>query len=329
MTQFIPQVSRTSAPCTNQYLVAEPYDPTAECQASQHPRAPLTSKVHVFHQPFQISSAFGLDANLDERPYNIIIRSADGIIFAVHLHRLRNASNNGFAGLLLRSDLQPTHDSPLGLIVTEAHDVLNVVLHTIYGLSCDAYRPSTECLTASIDALTKYGILPLQRYLARNASPLFRTFVHNAVTHPVEIYSLAAHHNLEDLAIAASAYTLTLSLHSISQPLATQMGVFYLHRLHKLHSSLIDNLRALVERRLNPHISKPYCTAEQRRRVSDALYSAGMEVVFHATPAISSADISSVMSQVGDTTECPDCKEGVNTHIQLLTTTWMRFSRTI
>lgn len=207
--------------------------------------------------------------------------SSDMLFFAVHHHRLIDASLNNFWQLLV-PEIEPTVDAPLTITVYEVSDVLNVVLHCVYGLSCDTYEPSFECLCLSVSALEKYGLPPSQ-HVARN-TPLFNTFLTYAALYPIETYALAASHALEDLAVTTSSYTLNVKVYDIPQDLADAIGPSYLHRLHRLHASRMTALKALLDERLYPHVTKPYCSVEQRQVVSRAYQLAGTQVYYSATP---------------------------------------------
>ena len=171
------------------------------------------------------------------------------------------------------------------VLAAERSDVLNVVLHSLYGLSCDAYHPSFDCICASFPSFTKYGLTPLSRYL-RRGTPLFNTFLLHAPLHPIQAYTLAASLHLEDLAVAASSYTLNLNLqHSILPDDADRMGERYLFRLYKLHTGRMDDLRAILQRtKLYPHIAGPHCSVEKRKEASFAYGLACAQVWHDASP---------------------------------------------
>ncbi len=63
----------------------------------------------------------------------------------------------------------------------------------------------------------------------------------------MEIYALAASREFEDLAVAASPYTLRMSVNHIAAPLVDRMGLQYLLRLYKLHGNRTSRLRSLLD----------------------------------------------------------------------------------
>jgi hypothetical protein len=161
--------------------------------------------------------------------------------------------------------------------------VLNVVFHAIYDISVDNYSPSFECLLAAVNALKRYGIIPLSHTISRGM-PLFNTILNRAISHPMETYALAASEGLEDLAVAASSYTLHLRLYRVPQDLIDKIGTQYIQRLYALHGTRMEMLKELLDKKLFPHVGKPYCSAEQRQVVSRALQLAGAQVMYNATP---------------------------------------------
>ncbi|KAI0791651.1 hypothetical protein BC629DRAFT_1593236 [Irpex lacteus] len=274
----------------------------------------------------QVSNTFYAQAHLDASPPNVVLVSSDEIFFLVHYHRLVSASSNSFGGLLAAS-MDPSGGDPLTFAVPEPSDILNVVLHCIYNLSCDNYHPTFEGLSASLPSLEKYG-LALPDYLARG-TPLYNTILNFAPFRPLETYTLAASHALEDLAVAASAYTLHIKVHSIPHNLADQMDVSYLQRLHHLHRSRISRLKALLDESPFPHEEKPYCSVEQRQVLSRAYHFAGSQVFYDATPATSRSGIEMVMRGLIEALSCPDCKASLTTHVDEMVKKWMLFTRTI
>lgn len=180
-------------------------------------------------------------------------------------------------------------DIPTTLIVPEHSDVLSVVLHTAYGMTCDGYTPSLQCLEVALHAMRKYG-LTAQRYISPG-NPLYKTILDHAPRQPIEVYALAGANNLEQLAIAASSSTLSLKLHrSISPVLAEKMGALYMDRLYRLHGSRMDVLKQLLDRAVFPHFAKPYCSIEYRQVVHRAYRLATTQVFYDATPGKPAVD---------------------------------------
>ncbi|KAI0342281.1 hypothetical protein BDW22DRAFT_1429140 [Trametopsis cervina] len=289
-----------------------------------------TSEVTVIDSSatIQVSDAFNFNTNIDGTPLNAILVSIDRVVFVAHFHRLRSASDNSFGGLLTSSDADPTRQNPITMSLPEHSYVVNVMLNTLYGIACDHYKPTFECLAAAVEAMRKYGMLPLDRYISRG-TPLFNTLLDYAFLRPIETYALAGANHLEDLAVASSGYTLHLKLYQIAPELADKMGTRYLQRLHSLHSSRVDTLKSLLDVRIYPHVARSYCSVEQRQVISRAVQLGAAQVFYAASPATSRAGIESIFSGLVNSIECPDCKESVEAHIKDLVTKWTLVERTI
>jgi hypothetical protein len=175
---------------------------------------------------------------------------------------------------------------------SESSEVLNIVLCGVYEISCDKHNPTFECIVDAISAFKKYGLTPLRRFVSP-PKPLYHTLLYHAPLRPLETYALAAEFELEDLAVASSAYTLPLNLALLSEDLALKMGSVYLHRLHRLHGARMDALRELLDRAIYPHVAKPYCSIEKRREFSKAYDLACAQLYYDAFPGQSHRLLSS------------------------------------
>ncbi len=224
------------------------------------------------------------NGQLDSRTGNalpdVVIRSSDNIYFAVHARRLLSTSKNGFANLLTANP-SPTTTSPAQIVVAEPADVLNVVLHTVYELSADAHRPSLQCLRATLQALEKYNITPLDQYITTD-TPLFNTILALATAHPFETFGLASQYKLEALAVAVSSRTLTTKMHTMNADVAGTINVMYLQRLYGLHQARRDGMKAINATPIL-HDNLPNCgNAKQQETWLDFQYACG--TLFMAAP---------------------------------------------
>ncbi|EEB98537.1 hypothetical protein MPER_01932, partial [Moniliophthora perniciosa FA553] len=76
-----------------------------------------------------------------------------------------------------------------------------------------------------------------------------------APIYPLDVYTLAARHNLYELAVSASSHLLTIDLNSISPLTAEQIGPLYLGKLYELieeRKSKLSNLLAMEPSLHNP-----------------------------------------------------------------------------
>lgn len=253
-----------------------------------------------------VSSTFnlGLRSNDDYVPDTILV-ARDDPFFTVHFDMLLAASDNEFGGLFTR-DVEPSgyeDDDAPSFILPEPADVLNVVLHTIYGFSCSSYDPTLECLVAAVAALKQYGIC-LQTHLSQG-TPLYNVLLNHVPLRAMEIYAIAGENNLEDLARITSSYTLRYNLGLVPGDLASRIGLKYLHKLYQLHRMRMDTLKEILDVKLYPHVAKPYCSVQQRVITSTAFTMTGIQIYYHATPGESHSILPAHIAHEGDLLSTP------------------------
>ncbi|VDC04125.1 unnamed protein product [Peniophora sp. CBMAI 1063] len=210
--------------------------------------------------PYHLSSTFRWDAVDPEGniPDTDLIAD-DGVHFAAHFAKLDSSSYNGFGGLLVCAPVIPV---PL------SSTTLNLILHAMYGLSPARYTLSVDELARAVDALEFYG-LPKAVFVSP-AIPLFQIISQHAPAEPLACYALAAHAELDKLAIIVSPYTLAVSLSDISDECATRIGPCYLKRLFFLHLGRVEALKRLLLPPPGPHPPADECTLRAQRQLNRA-----------------------------------------------------------
>lgn len=214
-----------------------------------------------------ISIVFHPGALLDPLPSDMTIASADRVFFSVHSHRLLAASTNGFASLVF----PPTHDRPpesRHVQLPLSSSVLNILLHVVYGISLQHFRPPIEDVKASFHALDTAGI-PLQPN-AVPGTPLYTLVLALAPAHSLQCFELAASRDLESLAVAVSPYLLSISLSELTDESAMRIGPSYLRRLFFLHLGRIDALKRILHAHPGPHTANLECDIFDQRRLRNA-----------------------------------------------------------
>lgn len=230
-----------------------------------------------------VSYTFHPCASFDEISPDLVLVSADQVLFYTHYHRILAASENGF-GLLLSSALTLFLDiSPPTVMVPESSEVLNIILHTVYNISALAYCPSFETICVALDALPRYGIEP-KRY-ASVGEPLYDLVVACAPHQPIDTYALAGAHDLADVAVAASAHLLSFLLSTLSDELAERMGAVYLKKLFFLHLGRMDALKRVLITPPHTHPETAECSLAQQRCVMRAWALAAAHVMWDARPS--------------------------------------------
>ena len=200
-------------------------------------------------------------------------------------------------------------------------------LQQIKGMSIRERDPSIEFLGHLFATLLKYGYT-----LDTVISPLSEPFAYlllRADEEPLQIYSLAAHHSFEALAVPTSTKALRISLSSVDESSAITMGTSYLLRLARLHLFRLDTLKSLL---LNPpamHDDTDTCKRHDRLNVQRAFGLTAGYLVWEATASIETEWIrvffEGVMKDIG----CAFCRENVRKRMDGVLEDWKDTKATI
>ncbi|KZV71364.1 hypothetical protein PENSPDRAFT_684602 [Peniophora sp. CONT] len=245
--------------------------------------------------------------------------SDDAVHFAIHSPKLRAVSCNGFNGLL--SPLDSIASVPL----TSA--VLNLLLHALYELSAARYMPSIEDLATAVDVLELYG-LSKKAYVCHTSS-LFQAILSHAPSLPLECYKLAAHADIEDLAVLVSPYTLRLSISKITEEDVVRMGPIYMKRLFCLHLGRVDAVKRILLPPPAQHLSTNICDGTSQRRLSRAWIMTVANMIWNLSPNISAISLETRMGAIANEIECPECVEELSHRIKQLLIDLSLIERTI
>jgi hypothetical protein len=123
----------------------------------------------------------------------------------------------------------PADRPPEVILVPEPSSVLNIILHVLYGLPMERFRPDLQLLCHVLSELVTFGYRPAD--LITPHSEIFYLLVAHSKTHPLVVYALAASHKIERLAVSCSSNTLGVELSEITDELASVMGPVYLRKL--------------------------------------------------------------------------------------------------
>ncbi|KAH9945676.1 hypothetical protein B0H21DRAFT_744184 [Amylocystis lapponica] len=275
-----------------------------------------------------VSTTFHPGAQTDALVPDLNLVSCDSVFFHVHRYRILGVSDNAFNGLLSSMSHNPQEGGLLPLLILpESSPVLNVILHTIYGLSCAQFTPSFDTVSDALDALSTYGVA-LQAYTAPHA-PLFPVFMAHAPTRPIDTYALAAAHDLLPLAAAASAHLLAYPLPTLSDALAARIGARYLKRLFFLHFGRTEALKGLLLHPPRAHTPVPGCDTVQQHTLTRAWALASAHIVWDARPNLSTSLMEAVLRPVEKELACAQCKDALHARILQLVAEWSSVKRTI
>lgn len=160
--------------------------------------------------------------------------------------------------------------------------MLNLVLHCVYNLSCAHFSSSAEDVSTCVATIIKYG-LPLSTYASQDG-PLYNLVLAHAPTAGIQMYTLAAEHKLEQLAIAVSPFLLSFDLATLTEDLVGRMGAVYLRRLVFLHLGRIAALKRLLSPPLSYHLPDDACGAKEHDALMNAWGLAVAPLVWDARP---------------------------------------------
>ncbi|KZV71377.1 hypothetical protein PENSPDRAFT_684614 [Peniophora sp. CONT] len=279
-------------------------------QLSQTPALPLVKLSTTFNHELTDENGGTPDVQLI---------SYDAVHFAVHAAKLRAVSSNNFSGLI----------SPLDIIafapLTSA--VLNLLLHAVYELDPAKYAPSIGDLATAVEALEHYGLS--KEMHMRSTSPLFQAIMSHAPSLPLECYKLAAHANIEELAVLVSPYTLRLSLSEITEEDGVCMGALYMKRLFFLHMGRVEALKRILLPPPALHLFTNECDAVSQRRPSRAWTMTVAEMTWNLGPNLSAISLETRMGAIAKELDCPECVIQLEHRVEQLLLEYSLIKRTI
>jgi len=330
--QFVSVPSGTATPSADKPIaVAEPTPVTAPTpQVPTPPTSQLNSPVEQQAESstiVSVSTTFFPGASLGPLPPDLIFLSSDAVFFYVHGHQVLGASENGFKSLLPPKTQKGREDLGPMISLSEHSTILNVVLHTIYNMSCTHYSPSVETLIGAVDALHKYGI-PVAKYVAPS-TPLFQLILAIAPLAPIDMYSLAGAYDLYDLAVPISSHLLAFPLPNITDELAERMGPVYLKKLFFLHLGRVDALKRLLLPPPQPHAPTAACDFTEQKKLTRAWALASAYLAWDARPDLSTSSIESALGPLRDRLTCELCQRTLKERIEQLIMQWAVVKTTI
>ena len=162
-------------------------------------------------------------------------------------------------------------------------DELNVVLHALYNTSCANHQPSFGTVERAVDKMDSlFGfVVKSVIYPGREFYNYLLTFM---LRKPLQIYALAAHHKIHDLAVSASARLLSYPLGEISDEESERMGPVYLRKLFLLHAERKERLIGLLVPSPHPHASIPGCGVREHRALKDLWAGTLVNVIYDLKP---------------------------------------------
>jgi len=225
-----------------------------------------------------VSTTFFPGAQHLATPPDTVLLSSDNVFFYVHSHLLLAASENGFRGRVPTS----LKNENSVISISENSAVLNILLHTVYDMSCAHYSPTFPSLVTSVNRLPVYGLRPKVRIAP--STPLFSLLLSYAPLFPLELYALAASQDLYDLAVSTSSHLLSFPLATLTDEMAERIGAVYLKRLFFLHFGRSDALKRVLLPPPNPHAPTAFCNFTEQKKLTRAWALASAYLAWDARP---------------------------------------------
>ncbi|TCD67855.1 hypothetical protein EIP91_011852 [Steccherinum ochraceum] len=238
-----------------------------------------------------------------------IFLSSDAVYFFVHRVHLSRSSRNNFNSLLMEESFRPLFVTDASVIsVPEDSALLDVVLHGVYDLPFSNHNLSLPTLLRSIHSLQTYGV-PLYRVLSPS-SRLYRLILAEAPRAPLEVYAVAALHDLDYLAVAISAKLHSIALADISNLAVVTMGPIYLKRLFLLHYRRIEYLKTLLTDAPDTHPE-------------------GLALASFVCSDLSIGTLRWTLASLLDRLDCEQCKSALSVKIRQIVVSWCEAKATI
>ncbi|KAF9462790.1 hypothetical protein BDZ94DRAFT_1260354 [Collybia nuda] len=257
---------------------------------------------------------------------NLIFSSQDSVYFYVHSSIFSGDAKYAFRPILSAPLSDPRYEVNM-VHIHETSEILNIIFHAIYNMSCLKNSPSFGTIVTAIERMQFYEIGP-KEYMAPS-TPLHELLLHHMPRHPLEVYTLAAHYDLYDIARATSAHLLSLSLSSISDEMAIRMGPVYLKRLLNLHGNRTSALKYAVMIPPMLHPPTDSCTYNDQGKLSRAWVLVAAYLVWDSQPSLSVYSLEAAFRPLQDELSCPQCQDILARRVREAAQEWAGVKYTI
>ncbi|KAJ7753903.1 hypothetical protein DFH07DRAFT_744203 [Mycena maculata] len=250
------------------------------------------------------------------QPPDVVLLSQDSVGFYVHSDILFRASDNGFRAML--PTFQLDGDGPPIFHIPEPSPVLNIILHAIYDISCAHYSPPFNMLVNAIDTMSIYGITPKSTILP--STHLFALLLSQAPLFPLQLYALAAHHDMFDLAVPISSHLLSFPLSRLSDEVVERIGA----TLFFLHLGRVEALKRILGTPPRRHPSTPSCDFRSSNGLGPAWAMAIARLAWDARPGTRRLihSVETALRPPGAHLTCDLCKDTLDIHIESVIAQW-------
>ncbi|KIY68654.1 hypothetical protein CYLTODRAFT_421402 [Cylindrobasidium torrendii FP15055 ss-10] len=258
----------------------------------------------------QVSRTFHPDAHILGTIADLVLISSDDMHFHVHSFAISHT----------------LHDSRIRHLDEEAA-VLNIILHTVYNISCAIYAPTFDDISVAVERMPAYGMSP--REYITPSSPTFELLLSHASARPLDVYALAAERSIFELAVSASSYLTRYDLMTLDDDLCARIGSTYLARLHNLQLSRIAALKQIIIAPPDRHPDSLACNSRDQEELYAGWARAVALTLRDAKPGISANLLVLEFRLVGTSLSCQDCLRNLDQRIQTISRQWTNVKATI
>lgn len=177
------------------------------------------------------------------------------------------------------------YEDPMSMVnVPEISSVLNVIIHMLYDTSSAQHSPSSEVLITAVNRMPFYEIDP-KLHITPSTS-LYTLLLSHAPLVPLEIYALASHFDLHELAVSTSSHLLSYPLATITDDMAERIGAVYLKRLLSLHVDRANALKRILLLPPHPHPQTRECDFTEQKKLTRAWALVSAYLAWDARPGL-------------------------------------------
>lgn len=215
---------------------------------------------------------------------DIVFRSSDGVLFYANAHDLLRASGSAFEQFLGSALSEERFQVDTGAVidVPESSGVLDIIVHTLYKLSCARHLPTIDDIERAVYHMPVYGVDPKAHIVPTN--PLFDLLLSHAPLYPVRVYTLAGHFRAHELAVKTSSYLLSYNLADLSDEISIRMGPIYLNKLMALHLNAMESLKRIILQPPNAHARTKICDSNEQKKTARAWALAASYLAWDSNP---------------------------------------------
>ncbi|ESK88345.1 hypothetical protein Moror_14807 [Moniliophthora roreri MCA 2997] len=264
---------------------------------------------------------------------DLILLTADSTLFYVDEATLLKVSNNNFNGFLPAQT--PDDGRRVIYLFKTLSAELEIMLRVIYDIPFQSKesqviwpsRFDLQNIVHGISVLTQYGVDP--EVCIHSRGHMFKYLLTCAALYPLDVYALAAQHDIHELAVAASSHLLSVNLETIDPAIAVRIGPIYLQRLFEMlerRKSLLSDLLAIEPGLHNPTRKCGF----SNQQVLKSEWNRGVSfLTWNINAGITTSMIRDALKEATSKIKCKDCIRLRDQRLYAICMEWSIAARTI